>query len=160
MLVCGFVCLAATTAGEPEPTLLPAIFAAPVKPETFSTTPETRRSLVSDRVHRLITNAVRENEGYFLHSAVSLLANHAKENLPLDAVLMDKVVVSSSPFLEFNLPKPVSSLDKFRKHGILYEFVGKNFTFDTRFYVDRWYSNRQGSRGIETRAELKFNFRW
>jgi hypothetical protein len=160
IFVCGFVCLAAATAGEPEPMPLPAIFAEPAKAETFFPESKNRLSLVSDRVHRLITSAVMANESYSLKAAVFRLADRAEENPPSDAVLMDKVVVRSSAFPKFDLPEPVSSLDKFRKHGILYESVGKKFTFDTMFYVDRWYSNRQGSGGIETRAELKFNLRW
>ena len=160
ILVCGFLNLAATTAGAPEPVPLPPIFAVPVKDETVSPESQARPSVVSDRVHRLITNAVVANGGYSLQSAAFSLVDNAKEDISAGAVIMDKVVVSSSAFQKFDLPKPMSSLHKFRKHGILYESVGRKFTFDTMFYVDRWYSNRQGSGGVETRAELKFNFRW
>ncbi len=157
---CGFVCLAAMIAREADPVSLPAIFAVPGKTEAVSPPPEPRHSVVSDRVHRLITNAILTSDAYSLRPNLSLSVVGVKESLASDAVLMDKVVVSSAPFLEFDLPKPISPLDRFRKHGILYESIGKKFTFDTMIYVDRWYSNRQGSGGIETRAELKFNFRW
>ena len=157
---CGPACFPIGLAGETETRPLPAIFAAPVKREMVIPTFETRTSLVSDRVYRLITSAVLAKG---IHSAQPVTAptgERGLENLGVDPLLMDKVVVHSSPVREFTLAKPVSSLDKFRRRGILYESVGKTFTFDTLFYVDRWYSNRQGSGGIETRVELKFNFRW
>jgi hypothetical protein len=160
IVACGFVCLAATRAREADPVTLPAIFAVPVKAEVVSPTSEARRSLVSDRAHRLLTNAILAKEAYSLNPTVSLPAVGETVNPTSDALLMDKVVVTSSSFPKIDLPKPISPLDRFRKDGILYESVGRTFTFDAMIYLDRWYSNRQGSGGTETRAELKFNFRW
>ncbi len=160
IVVCGFACLSASIARETEPTSLSAIFAVPAKTGAVSPTFDARHSPVSDRAHRLIKNAVLAYNVHSVQPIVPLPAERALETFGSDAVLMDRVVVHSSPVLEFNLPKPISSLDRFRKHGIFYESVGKKFTFDAMLYVDRWYSNRQGSGGAETRAELKFNFRW
>jgi hypothetical protein len=147
-------------ASAAEPESLPAIFAIPAKVATVSPTPEARHSQVSDRAHRLITHAVQATNRYFAQSSASLSADQATDNSHSDALLMEKVVVRSTSVQEFVLPKPVSPLEKFRESGVFYESVGRKFTFDAMVYLDRWYSNRQGSGGTETRAELKFNFRW
>ena len=160
VLVCGSVCLAAALAREPEPDSLPPIFAMPVKVATVSPKAEVRHSLVSDRVHRLITHAVLANDSYFAQSSEGLSTEGATDSSHSDALLMEKFVVRSPSLQEFELPKAMSPRQRFQTQGIFYESIRRKFTFEAMVYVDRWYSNRQGSGGTETRAELKFNFRW
>jgi len=100
------------------------------------------------------------NTGPLLLSNAAVPEKQETEGSGAGALLMEKVVVNAPVYREFTLQKPISPLDKFRKHGVLFESVGQRFTFDTMLYIDRWYSNRQGSGGTETRAELEFNLRW
>ncbi len=148
-------------AGADDANVLPPLFAAaPGKMPPASQKSDPRPSLVSERVQRLISHAVFANTGPLLLSNSAVPEKQESEGSGAGALLMEKVVVNAPVYRDFVLRKPLSPLDRFRKHGVLFESVGQRITFDTMLYIDRWYSNRQGSGGTETRAELKFNFRW
>lgn len=160
ILPCLAVWLGATPGHGAEPALLPPIFSAPVAIVPVSEKDTARRSLLSDRVQRLITQAVLA-EG--LHASLTLGAQpdeQFSDSAATGPLLMEKYVVSSQNLRTIELEEPITPVDRFRKNGIVYESVGQKFTFDAMLYIDRWYSNRQGSGGTETRAELKFNLRW
>jgi hypothetical protein len=158
--ICGIACLMHMIAQGAETQALPPIFAMPAKPESVPSNVGTRNSQLSERVHRLMSHALKVQSEHAAPAASARPIEAAEGIAQSQALVMEKVVVRSTVPETVELPKVSSKLDKFQRTGTFVQRRGEKFTFDGMFYIDRWYSNREGSGGTETRAEIKFNLRW
>jgi hypothetical protein len=145
-----------------DPGALPPIFVPRSEPVAIPVRQPASPSPVSARVRELLTGQVLAKIPPF-NSTVSPTWERPVDPVPAsvdsDAVTMEKVLVSSST-LRLDLSRPLSPLQKFLRQGLFYQFIVGRIEMDGEVKLDRFYSDRQGSGGTETRAEVRFNFRW